>query len=138
MRRVRRRRRRLPLTPLIDVIFLLLLFFMLSSSFLHFADVEVASAGAASSGPATPGTSALLSLGADGALSLNGEAVAADGLIAALERLRDGGAERLILAASDETAVQGLVDVLGLLEGGPMPVILAGGAPRSAPAEARP
>ena len=32
------RRRRLPLTPLIDVIFLLLLFFMLSSTFTRFSD----------------------------------------------------------------------------------------------------
>jgi len=129
MRTGRRRRRRLPLTPLIDVIFLLLLFFMLSSSFLHFADVEVASAGAASGGPATPGTSALLRLQADGGLVLNGEAVETDGLVATLRTLHEGGTERLVLAAADERAVQDLVDVLALLEGGPMPVILAGGAP---------
>ncbi|WP_299681076.1 biopolymer transporter ExbD [uncultured Roseobacter sp.] len=40
-----RGRRRLSMTSLVDVIFLLLLFFMLSSTFSRFAEVELAAAG---------------------------------------------------------------------------------------------
>ncbi len=48
-------RRRISLTPLIDVIFLLLMFFMLSSTFARFADLDVARQSA------TPGPSGLAS-----------------------------------------------------------------------------
>ena len=40
-----RRRRRLSMTSLIDVIFLLLLFFMLTSTFTRFSEVELTAAG---------------------------------------------------------------------------------------------
>ena len=135
-----RRRRRLPLTPLIDVIFLLLLFFMLSSTFLRFNEVEVASAGAARGG-ASSGTAALLKLTGDGTLALNGERLTRDGLMDALAALSAEGTTRLVLTAETGSAVQDLVDVLALLEAGPMPVILAGGAapsPRGAPAGGTP
>ena len=46
MPRAALRRRKLSLTSLIDVIFLLLLFFMLSSTFSQFSEVELATAGA--------------------------------------------------------------------------------------------
>ena len=128
MRLPARRRRRLPLTPLIDVIFLLLLFFMLSSTFLRFSEVEVASAGAAQGG-ASGGPAALLRLSADGTLSLNGETVSEDSLLDALRTLGESGTTRLVLTAGAGSAVQDLVDVLALVEDGPMPVILAGGAP---------
>ena len=121
-------RRRLGLTPLIDVIFLLLLFFMLSSTFLRFSEVEVASAGA-SRGGASGGPAALLRLSADGTLSLNGETVSEDSLLDALRTLGESGTTRLVLTAGAGSAVQDLVDVLALVEDGPMPVILAGGAP---------
>lgn len=49
---VRKRRRRLSMTSLIDVIFLLLLFFMLSSTFTRFAEVDLAGAAAAGTGQA--------------------------------------------------------------------------------------
>ncbi|RAH96563.1 biopolymer transporter ExbD [Acuticoccus sediminis] len=129
MRMPARRRRRLPLTPLIDVIFLLLLFFMLSSTFLRFADVEVASAGAARSGAASTGSAALLKLAGDGGLVLNGQRVEDAALMDALEGLADDGTTRLVLTAETGSTVQALVDLLGRLETGPMPVILAGGGP---------
>ncbi|UOM37301.1 biopolymer transporter ExbD [Acuticoccus sp. I52.16.1] len=130
-----RRRRRLPLTPLIDVIFLLLLFFMLSSTFLRFNEVEVASAGAAQGGAST-GTAALLKLAGDGTLALNGERLTQDALVGALDALSAGGTTRLVLTAETGSAVQDLVDVLALLEAGPMPVILAGGAAPAAASSA--
>lgn len=45
------RRRRMSMTSLIDVIFLLLLFFMLSSTFSRFAEIEIAAAGAGRGAP---------------------------------------------------------------------------------------
>ncbi|WP_366142087.1 biopolymer transporter ExbD [uncultured Roseobacter sp.] len=53
MLRVPRARRRLSMTSLIDVIFLLLLFFMLSSTFSRYAEVEIAAAQSAGGAPQT-------------------------------------------------------------------------------------
>lgn len=44
MLRARRKRKAISLTPLVDVIFLLLLFFMLSSTFSKYAEVELTAA----------------------------------------------------------------------------------------------
>ena len=49
-----RRRRPLSLTSLIDVIFLLLLFFMLSSTFTRFASVEITGGPASATASSTP------------------------------------------------------------------------------------
>ena len=76
----------LDLAPLIDVVFLLLVFFMLTSSFLPPAlPVELPVAGNTESAPAEP---VVLVIAADGSISLNGEvvvlAVLADRLAQAL------------------------------------------------------
>ncbi len=52
MAKAGKRRRRLSMTSLIDVIFLLLLFFMLSSTFSTFAEVELSAAVPATAGDA--------------------------------------------------------------------------------------
>lgn len=55
MRSQPRRRKRVALTPLVDVIFLLILFFMLSSTFSRFAEVELAtSSGGRQDSPGAP------------------------------------------------------------------------------------
>ena len=98
------------MTSLIDVIFLLLLFFMLSSTFTRFAEIELASAG--------PGTSSsterpvFLSLSPND-LRMNGTNTALDSLPSALDPLRNGDAPLTILisAAADVTA-QRLTDLL--------------------------
>ena len=125
---VRPRRRRLPLTPLIDVIFLLLLFFMLSSTFLRFGEVEVAASGPARGAASGETRTALLKLRHDGALSLNGEPVALASLEAALAGLAEGGTGRVLFTAETGGSVQELVAALEVLDGGPLPVVLSGGA----------
>lgn len=131
---VRARRRRLPLTPLIDIIFLLLLFFMLSSTFLRFSAVEVTAAGPAGRASApTSGKAALLKLRHDGSVSLNGAPVARADIAAALGELASGGTARLLLTAEQGGSVQDLVAVLEILEKGPLPVVLAAGLARPAP-----
>lgn len=129
IRSSRRKRRRLALTPLIDVIFLLLLFFMLSSTFLRFADVEVAASRAGASAGAAPTTTTLMKLRGDGTLALAGRTLALADLRNALVALKDGGTGRLVLTAERGSSVQDLVDVLAVLERGPVPVVLSGQAP---------
>ena len=130
----RARRRRLPLTPLIDVIFLLLLFFMLSSTFLRFSSVEVTASGP--SGPSaapTSGRLALLKLRNDGSLALNGGSVERGDLAGALNRLADDGTERVVVTAERGGTVADLVGLLEVLEDGRLPVVLAGGAAGATP-----
>lgn len=112
------RRRRLSLTSLIDVIFLLLLFFMLSSTFSRHGEIAFLAANAGTSVEA--GGSAdrpPLFLRLDGTtLSLNGRALGQDTLLAAVsDRAGDDPAPRLILSVTGGATSQGLVDVLVLL-----------------------
>lgn len=101
-----RRARRLSLTSLIDVIFLLLLFFMLSSTFTRFAEVEI------SGGEAVGGTTGqpdiLLRLADDG-LTVNGTAVDETALPAELKRLEELGAESAVLLVRGGATSQELV-----------------------------
>lgn len=102
------RRRRLSLTSLIDVIFLLLLFFMLSSTFSRFSDVELAAAGGGPPGDAP--TPIFVQLRAD-ALRVNARDVPLDRLGAALAPLIEGEARALVSTGADVTA-QRLTDLL--------------------------
>ncbi|MEO1680766.1 MAG: biopolymer transporter ExbD [Pseudomonadota bacterium] len=106
MRR-RVRRRRLSMTSLIDVIFLLLLFFMLSSTFSKFAEVEM-SVGGAGAGAAIPDRLAFLRLG-EQQLDLNGQAVDLAGLGPALDALAD---PTLIVSVLPSASAQRLTDLL--------------------------
>ena len=110
------RRRRLSLTSLIDIIFLLLLFFMLSSTFSRFAEVEISAAGSG-----TPGTGdtkmSFLQLGQD-SLRLNGQDVE----LTALDDTFSGitpGADTLpvIVSLRDDVTAQRLTDLLVALRG---------------------
>lgn len=108
--RIRRRRRPVSMTSLIDVIFLLLLFFMLSSTFTRFAEVEF-SAGRA--GATAPGTmpDVLLRI-ADGGWSVNGIASDEDGGIAELRRLEATGARTAVLLLRSQMTSQDLVSAV--------------------------
>lgn len=75
--RPERRRRNLGLTPLIDVVFLLLIFFMLATTFLDTARVEVSVPqidAAAPPDPDGPADKIRIVVGRAGQLTLNGEA----------------------------------------------------------------
>jgi len=103
--------RRLGLTPLIDVIFLLLLFFMLSSNFLKFSEVDVEGA---QQGQQAAGDirAAMLRVHADGRIDLNGAAVSIGALLEQLDVLSSGRATTLAVLAGDGASVQNLVAVL--------------------------
>ncbi len=110
------RNRRLSMTSLIDVIFLLLLFFMLSSTFSRFAEVEISAANAG--GAASSDTKAsFLQLGAD-TLRFNGQDIALEALPTTFADLSPG-ADTLpvIVSLRDDVTAQRLTDVLVVLRG---------------------
>ncbi len=107
-----RRARRLSLTSLIDVIFLLLLFFMLSSTFARFAEIDVKAGGG--SGAAASKPDVILSLTPQ-LWSLNGETVTPDAIGARLSALREIGAADAMVLVSGALDSQDLVTALEAL-----------------------
>lgn len=101
-----RRRRPLSLTSLIDIIFLLLLFFMLSSTFTRFG--EVAITGGRASATAGDPPDILIRL-TDETWSVNGLTFDQDSAVAELNRLRQGGAGSAVLAVRGAVTSQQLV-----------------------------
>lgn len=99
------------MTSLIDVIFLLLLFFMLSSTFARHGELPLTAA--APGGPSGGPPPLFLRLAPDG-LTLNGTPVELAGLPSAVaERTRDGAP--VIVALAGPVASQALVDTLAAL-----------------------
>jgi biopolymer transport protein ExbD len=103
---------RLEMTPLIDVVFLLLVFFMLTSTFIKPEAIELdlpASATAA----VVERTPITVALDREGQVLLNGESVTLPELRAGVERLLASGAERTVgLLADEQAAVQDMVRVM--------------------------
>jgi biopolymer transport protein ExbD len=106
-------RRRIPLTSLIDVIFLLLLFFMLSSTFSDFGEVEIAAA--APAGKPAPGASPAFLQLSPLDLRLNGERLALSDLPNALGPLMEDDAPAplpVLVSLRDGVDSQRLTDLL--------------------------
>lgn len=108
-----RRRRGPSLTSLIDVIFLLLLFFMLSSTFTRFAEVDI-SGGSASAGPAAKTPDVLLRLDGEG-WSVNGLALSSEDAVAELGRLESEGAASIVLLVRGEVTSQELIEAVEII-----------------------
>ena len=106
----RRRIRRLSLTPLIDVVFLLLLFFMLSSTFERYRSLEM-DGGAAGSAAAGHDV-LLLRIAEDGGFDLAGGPVGADELVERLVAIAAGRTVRLAVLPRTETALDHVVRAL--------------------------
>ncbi len=101
------------MTSLIDVIFLLLLFFMLSSTFTRFGEVDLTTAGAgAVPGEARP---VFLRLG-PGRVSVNGIEAGLDEVAGTLDALSEGDGEvPVIVAMGAAVTAQRLTDLLVVL-----------------------
>nr|WP_309502916.1 biopolymer transporter ExbD [uncultured Roseovarius sp.] len=110
------RRRALSMTSLIDVIFLLLLFFMLSSTFSKFAEVELAGTG--SQGAATEDQMLFLQVTPD-TLRLNTADLGIESLSTRLAELVTDGEAKLLLSISGDVTSQRLTDVLVILRAQP-------------------
>lgn len=104
------------MTSLIDVIFLLLLFFMLSSTFSRFAEVELAAAGAGGNDSSDTKIS-FLKLGGE-TLSLNGQDMEIAGLTEAFAQLpQEAETLPVVVSLRDDVTSQRLTDLLVVLRG---------------------
>lgn len=108
----RPRRRTLSMTSLIDVIFLLLLFFMLTSTFSRFGELELS--GAAPGGAATARDAPLFLSVDAAALRLNGQSMTLEALAGTVEA-RDE--KHLLVSLAEDVVSQRLIDVLAVLRG---------------------
>jgi len=110
----RRRRRLIGLTPLIDVVFILLLFFMLASQFHQWRAFTVGAAG-------TPGdvkavSAVLVRVHGDGSLDLNGEPVTTRTLTERLgQTLTREPSLSVQIESADEVPLQTLVSLFDQL-----------------------
>ena len=100
------------MTPLIDVVFLLLLFFMLSSTFSNFGEIELNQASGGEATTAAPTERFFVQLGAS-RLVLNGAPITLDDLAAQL----DSG--QALVSMDADVSAQRLVDLLARLRGRP-------------------
>ena len=104
-----RRARKPSLTPMIDVVFLLLVFFMLAARFGGDMALPLAASGGGAAG--YEGPPRLVTVQAGGALTLNGRAVALDDLAARLAPLMDAPGDMVVLRPKGAATVQDLVAV---------------------------
>lgn len=108
-----RRRGIISLTPLIDVVFILLVFFMLSSSFLEWRTIAVATASSSTAGSATTSRESLLLSVSDSTINLNGERLSVRELVPRLQRQMDANPALFInVIPMGDTRLQSVVKVL--------------------------
>ncbi|MBL4916915.1 biopolymer transporter ExbD [Szabonella alba] len=110
------RRRRLSVTSLIDVIFLLLLFFMLTTTFTRTGDLPLSAAGTG----AAVSTEAPVFLRLDPeALSVNAEAAELEGVVQRIRDLSPETGARVLVSLGPGVHAQRLADLLMRLRGLP-------------------
>ena len=107
-----RRRRAMSLTPMIDVVFLLLVFFMLAARFGQDMAVPVAAAG---TGAPYQGPPRLIDVTPSG-LALNGQPQDVEAVIAALPALMQSGSDPILLRARDGADLQRIVTLIEALQ----------------------
>lgn len=98
----RRRRSLVSLTPLIDVVFILLVFFMLATSFLDWRSIVMDLPGAGST-VAEESPALVVSIHADGALLLEGETVEPNGLARRLSEFMAADPDRQVIVRPDDS-----------------------------------
>ncbi len=110
----------LSIAPLIDVVFLLLVFFMLAGSFIRQTALDLAMGQRPLPAEATATTAGplLIRVAGDGSITLNGLVLSLDALGSELLGRAEGDAERKVtLRAADAVAVQSLVSVMDRITG---------------------
>lgn len=111
--RGRQQRVRIALTPLIDVVFILLVFLMLASNFQHWRTIQLSAA--APSGGSGQSQSVMVGVEPNGLL-FAGQPITADALTARLTELITSGSKPVVLVRPGEGVSTGrLVGVLDLL-----------------------
>jgi biopolymer transport protein ExbD len=104
------------MTSLIDVIFLLLLFVMLSSTFSKFGEIELKLGAGSGAATATKERLVLARLTHDG-LSINGQETEISGARDRITALQTGAPMHLVLSVTEKATAQTLADTLLMLRG---------------------
>ncbi len=103
----------LDMTPLIDVVFLLLIFFMLTASFTQAQRLKVELPKAEQGETADPSKDWVIEIDAQGQYALNGEALAGDQLVVRLRELPGRSEETVIQIRADaKTQHQAVIHAL--------------------------
>ena len=105
---------RLSLTPLIDCVFILLVFFMLQTNFLRPRAIEF-SQSASSSQINTDTPLIAIELRLDGSVWLNGAGSSLEGLKTYAESLSEPSQSRVMLAVDPKVKLQSAVDIMDML-----------------------
>lgn len=113
--RRQKRHRRISVTSLIDVIFLLLLFFMLTSTFSRFAEMDLPLGGTATAVSEEEKTLLFLRATESG-LTINGQAFEIADLAQIKALFPHPGRTQLIVSFDDAVSSQTLVDILSELK----------------------
>lgn len=112
------RRAGISLTPLIDVVFILLLFFMLATRFeVWQADIVSTTAVVADGAALDAGQSIVITVVKDSSVSLDGASLTFAQLQRELLRLNEASTDTLVILHADTgTNIQQLYDVIGLVK----------------------
>lgn len=105
-------RRRLSLTPMIDIVFLLIVFFMLAAGFSP--DMRLTVSAGSAGGAAYSGPPRLIDVHA-GKIQLNGIDTTRDELVAALSRLTLSREDAVVLRANGEASLGDVTRVIDFL-----------------------
>jgi biopolymer transport protein ExbD len=121
--------RPIPLTPLVDVVFLLLMFFMLSTTFAKYGQLGMGPGGeegtsqAAVAPPVAEAPGVVVDVFQGPVVRINGTPLALHGLVAALDTLHERGITSGIIRARMGATVQDLVLVLERARNSTLPVL---------------
>jgi biopolymer transport protein ExbD len=107
-------RKPLPLTPLVDIVFLLLMFFMLTSNFTKFGNLNLGIAGVAQSGTVQTASSPtlIINVEANAGVRVNGKAVTREALSGLLNEFAAKGVSAAVVRVDARASVQDLVTAL--------------------------
>jgi len=112
------RRKQLSMTSLIDVIFLLLLFFMLSSTFTRFSEIPLVGVSAGQSASASDTPLLFVRLNEQG-VQLNGQDYTIDTVIDQIDEIAEAEGQQILISPQDAVTSQRLVDLLVVLAARP-------------------
>ena len=115
LRKREKRKNVIGLTSLIDVIFLLLLFFMLTSTFTKFTEFDLSVATKGQTQPNATKPVFILAL-KNGSFDINGSPVASEDLEQHIDTLTREGSKNVILAPKDKMDVQQIVAIMERLQ----------------------
>ena len=103
------------LTPLIDVVFILLIFFLITSTFVQNPGIEVQLPKASSAPPTSDQSSLVITVTDQGRIIHHGEAVGLDELKSRLEGLHAKSPDQLVIVQADQATQHGqVVEVMDL------------------------